>query len=286
MASLAVQPTLVLLSDTAGGNPTQYMIEKAFAFHDLDWRYLTVEVAEDDLPDAVRGLRAMGFSGGHCSSLHQTTILPLLDEATEAAGRIGSVNFITRVENRLLGDNSQGAGVLAALRPMIDLAGKHVVLLGAQGVARAIAVALADAEIESLTVVDLDLARGQALLDLVGGGNQDEEVALKVNLVAWDGDFDVPADTNLLIHATGPIGDPEAQVAVNVNTLSSEMVVADLTADPPRTWLLREAKQRGCRTVDGLTMFIEQVARDILTWTGIDPNRDVLREAVEEFLEV
>ena len=59
-----------------------------------------------------------------------------------------------------------------------------------------------------------------------------------------------------------------------------------MTAETPRTALLDEAARRGCRTIDGLSMFIEQVAMDFQTWTGVDPNRQVLREAVEEFLEI
>ena len=68
------------------------------------------------------------------------------------------------------------------------------------------------------------------------------------------------------------------------DTLRPELFVADVTANAPRTWLLGEAQQRGCKTVDGVTMFIEQVAIGLRLWTGVDPNRQVLREAAEEFL--
>ena len=61
MSSPAVQPIVALLSDPVGGNPTQYMIEKAFTHHELDWRYLTFQVSPERLGDAVRGMRAMGF---------------------------------------------------------------------------------------------------------------------------------------------------------------------------------------------------------------------------------
>ncbi len=67
MSSPAVQPLLCLLAYPVGGNPTQYLVERVFAHHDLDWRYLTFEVRPEDLGDAVRGLRALGFRGGHCA---------------------------------------------------------------------------------------------------------------------------------------------------------------------------------------------------------------------------
>ena len=73
---------------------------------------------------------------------------------------------------------------------------------------------------------------------------------------------------------------------LNLERLRSEMIVADLTIDPPRTRLLHEAAERGCKTLDGLGMYIEQVAVALTAWTGVEPQRDVMREAIEEFLEV
>jgi len=75
-------------------------------------------------------------------------------------------------------------------------------------------------------------------------------------------------------------------VPVDLDTLRPEMIVADMTTDPPQTRLLREAKERGCQTVDGLTMYIDQVALAFNRWTGVAPDLDVMREAIEEFLEV
>jgi shikimate dehydrogenase len=71
-----------------------------------------------------------------------------------------------------------------------------------------------------------------------------------------------------------------------LESLRPELLVADVTPDPPQTPLLHEAAAKGCKTLDGLTMFIEQVAVSFQLWTGVDPDRGVLREAVEEYWEV
>ena len=71
-----------------------------------------------------------------------------------------------------------------------------------------------------------------------------------------------------------------------VESLRPELIVADAAINVPRTWLLSEAAERGCKTIDGLSMFLEQVALGLQIWTGVDPNRQVLREAAEEFLEL
>ena len=78
MSSPAVQPLLALLASHVGGNPTQYMFEQAFAHHDLDWRYLTFEIAPENLGDAVRGLRAWVFVAGSADP-HKQAVIPLLD---------------------------------------------------------------------------------------------------------------------------------------------------------------------------------------------------------------
>ena len=119
------------------------MVEQAVARHDLDWRYLTFEVGPDELGDAVRGLRALGFRGAHCAAPHQQAVVPLLDRTTDTAATIGAVNIIFREENSLVGDNTEGKGIVQAIRGALDPAGKHVVLLGAGQIARAVAVELA-----------------------------------------------------------------------------------------------------------------------------------------------
>ena len=131
--SSAVQPLLALLASPVGGNPTQYMFEKAFAFHELDWRYLTFEVEPADLANAVLGLKALGFHGDQCADPHKRAVLPLLDRATETAAAIGVVNLVLRQERELVGENTEGRGIVGTIGSAMALAGKRVVLLGAGG---------------------------------------------------------------------------------------------------------------------------------------------------------
>jgi shikimate dehydrogenase len=283
MSSAAVQPLLALLACPVGGNPTQYMVEKAVAHHDLDWRYLTFEVQPDELGDAVRGLRALGFRGAHCAHPHKQAVVALLDRTTDAAAASGAVNLIFREENALVGEDTEGKGVVQAIRATLDPAGKHVVLLGAGHIARAVAVELAAAGVASLTVVNRTESRAAELAALLA-----DKTAVPVSTVPWYSDYAVPPEAEILVNATSiEQGDDEEEsdpLPIVLDTLRPELLVADVTANAPRTWLLGEAQRRGCKTVDGLTMFIEQVAIGLQLWTGVDPNRQVLREAAEEFL--
>lgn len=280
MSSPAVQPLLALLAYPVGGNPTQYLVERAFADDDLDWRYLSFEVSPEDLADAVGGLRALGFRGANCADPHKQAIIPLLDRTTETAAVIGAVNLVFRDEGELVGENVEGRGAVQAIRRVVDPAGKRVVLLGAGRLARAVAVELTAAGAAGLTIAGRSEARAKELASLLTG-----KFDAPASVVAWEGDYSVPPETEILIHATSldqTAGQPPLPLVAE--SLRTELIVADATLNAPRTWLLGEAARRGCKTIDGLSMFLEQVAIGLRLWTGVDPNLQVLREAAEEFL--
>src|SRR5690348_1526636 len=118
-----LQEICTLFGQPVAGNPTQYMIEKAFAHHGLEWRYLTLEVAPEDLADAVRGMRAMGFRGGNITRPHKVAVVPCLDRLSDAAAMMGAVNCIVREGRELLGENTDGKGFMRSLTCLADPAG-------------------------------------------------------------------------------------------------------------------------------------------------------------------
>jgi shikimate dehydrogenase len=279
---LSVQPILVLFGQPVAGNPTQFMMEKAFARHEIDWRFLSMEISPDDLGDAVRGLRAMGFRGGICAPPHQETIVPLLDRTGDVAQRTGVVNLLSRDNREIVGDDTSGRGFIEALRRRVDPAGKRVVLLGAGRMARAIGVELALAKVAQITVVNRSIQRGQELAELLSG-----QLATEASIVAWDTEYAVPPDVDLLVSAISVDPDQTDQpLPLNLEQLAPQAVVADVTYNPPRTWLLDVAGRRGAARIEGLDILIEQAVGNFRLWTGVDPDPTVMREAVEEFLEL
>jgi len=262
------------------GNPTQYMMEKAFVDAGLDWRYLTLEVPPDKLEDAVRGMLAMGFRGFNCTLPHKVTVLNYLSRTSEAAGLMGAVNCVNRVGDELIGENTDGKGFVQSLREVTEPSSKEVVLFGAGGAARAIAVELALAGAAKITIVNRSAERGRELASLVN-----DKIRVPAAHAPWDDDYEIPSGTDVVINATSiGLGDGLARLPIALSSLTPQMVVADVIPNPPDTWLLRQARERGCKTLDGLGMLVNQAVINFKIWTGVDPNRDVMREALEEFL--
>jgi len=281
VSSSSVPPILALLAQPVSGNPTQYMIEKAFAHHDLDWRYLSFEVGAEDLGDAIRGLKALGFYGGHFGDPHKQTVIPFL-RITETAAFVGAVNLFYRRGDVLEGDNVEGKGVLQAIGRIIDPAGKRFMLLGAGKLARATALELAAAGAGEIIVVNRNESRANELAGLLAAKCQ-----VPVSAAPWQGEYVLHLEADVLIHTTSiRRQNDDAVLPLLFDGLRPELLVADVSTDPPQTLLLQEAAARGCKTVDGLSIFIEQVALAVKLWTGVDPDREVLRDAVEEYLEV
>jgi shikimate dehydrogenase len=276
------QEFICCLGQPVAGNPTQYMMEKAFLAAGLDWRYLTCEVSSEKLADAMRGLRALGFKGANFTIPHKVAVIPLLDGLSPAAEVMGAVNCMNRAGGKLIGENTDGKGFYQSLREACDPAGLSIVVLGAGGAARAIAVELALAGAGELTIVDRTVERGQALVDLLA-----QKTAAKAHFAPLNGDYAIPDSAAIFINATSiGLGDAAARVPILPSSLRPDLIVADVIFNPPNTWLIRTAADRGCRTIDGLGMLVNQAVISFKIWTGIDPDATVMRDALEEFLEI
>lgn len=255
-------------------NPTQAMIEAAFRHHGLDWRYVQFEIEPEGLADAVRGFRAMGFRGGNVTTPHKVAIVRHLDRIAESASMMGAVNCIVRRGKELVGENTDGKGFVQSLRDQTDPKGKSVVILGAGGAARAIAVELMLAGCGAITIVNRDPARGAELMKLVRNAR----------FVPWKGDYRVPESTDVVVNATsiGLFPDVAARIPLDIATLAPRMVVADVIPNPPETRFVRDARARGCTVLDGLGMLVNQGVIGFKYWTGIDADPSVMRRALEE----
>jgi shikimate dehydrogenase len=270
-------------SQPSAENPTVAMVEAAYRHHGLNWRYINCEVAPEDLGAAVRGARAMGWVGFNCSIPHKVAVIEHLDGLGESARIIGAVNTVVRRGDRYEGENTDGRGFVESLASVLDLQGKTVVLLGAGGAARAVAVELALAGVAHVRVVNRDPGRGQELAQLVN-----DKTPARADFVPWNRTFVVPKGTDLLVNATsiGLYPNVDACPDIDLDSLAASMVVADAIPNPPRTALIRAAEARGCTVLDGLGMLVNQGRIAIRYWTGVEVDAQVMRERLMQVLEL
>jgi len=263
----------------ADENPTVAMVEAAYRATGLDVRYVNCEVAPADLAGAVRGAVAMGWLGFNCSLPHKVAVLAHLDELAPSAAVIGAVNTVVNRDGHLIGENTDGRGFVEAMLTRADPTGSRVLMFGAGGAARAIAVETALAGAAHVTVVNRDAGRGQELSDLIAS-----RTPATSDFIAWDHTIAIPADTNIVINATsiGFYPDVDAHLDFDSDTLLPGMVVADVITNPPTTNLIRAGQERGCITIDGLGMLVNQALVAIKLWTGKDVDGAVMRAVLED----
>ncbi|BEP12440.1 shikimate dehydrogenase [Acidothermaceae bacterium B102] len=270
-------------SQPASDNPTGAMIEAAFRHAGLDARYLNCEVAPEGLADAVRGAKAMGWRGFNCSVPHKLAVIDLLDELTPAAAIIGAVNTVLIRDGRLLGENTDGKGFVESLRTRVEPTGRHVLIFGAGGAARAIAVETALAGAASVTIVNRAFARAEALAAHVAA-----HTPASAHAERWSEGYAVGAGVDVVVNATSIGMHPQHDVTLDLDPqcLRPGIVVADVIANPPVTALLRLAESRGCLTLTGLGMLVNQGVAALRLWTGLEPDAAVMQATLESALQV
>ncbi|MFT9165519.1 MAG: shikimate dehydrogenase [Komagataeibacter saccharivorans] len=269
-------------STPCGDNPTVAMIEAAYRHAGIDARYINCDVKAENLAAAVAGAVAMEWVGFNCSLPHKVAVIEHLDELAQSARIIGAVNCVSIRDGRLIGNNTDGKGFLASLQSVTDPAGKRVLVLGAGGAARAIAVELGLAGAKHLTVTNRDPDKARTIAALVA-----DNTPCGAEVMAWDGEISVPEGTDIVINATSiGLGDAQALPPIRLETLRRGMVVADVIPNPPMTHLLRKARAQGCTVLDGLGMLVNQGVIGVELWLGRKLDSGVMQRTLQEIFGV
>ena len=266
-------------------NPGVVIQDAAFEAMGLErWHFLTLDVDKDKLEDAIRGLKAFKMRGINCTIPHKIAVMDYLDEISESARLIGAVNMIVNDDGHLFGENTDGKGFMMSLESNgVDVKGKKVVVFGAGGAARAICVEMGLAGVADITIVNRaqDRPLGDALMAILR-----ENTKTECRYIDWEGDFDIPAGTDIVVNATsvGLYPDVDVMPKINLDTITKEMFVQDVIPNPTETALIKELRRRGIPCATGAGMLINQAALNIEMWTGQKPDKQVMYRALEEAL--
>ena len=264
------------------GNPIRHSLSPILhngAFKRLGWNavYLAFEI--ENLEEAIKGIRGLGVKGVSVTHPFKTEVISFLDKVEGLAKKVKAVNTIVNRGGRLIGYNTDCEGALDALEEEMSLKGKRVVLLGAGGAARAMGFGLKERDCQ-LIVTNRSHDRGEAL-----------SKELKCHFIPMSSLFRMKAgelEADVIINGTSLGMYPrDGEMPIPKRLLREGMIVMDIVYQPLETRLLREAKKKGCLTINGLEMLVHQGAAQFEIWTGRRPDlkqmRNGLRKALTSF---
>jgi shikimate dehydrogenase len=267
--------SVALIGYPLGHSISPAMHNAAYRSLGLDYEYVALEVPPDELLKAVEGLRALHFAGFNVTIPHKENVVPLLDEVTPLARKIGAVNTVQNQEGKLIGFNTDGPGFIESLHEeaRFNPKGKKMVILGAGGAGRAVAITLLENEAREIVFYDIIAEKAERLAEYI---NQKASQDLQKEINQAD----------LLINCS-PIGmhpkTGESPLPESIK-LHRKLMVYDLVYNPAETKLLKSAKEAGAKAVSGLGMLVRQGALAFTVFTGKPAPLKVMFEAAQESL--
>jgi len=250
------------------------MHNAAFEALGLNWVYLPFEVTPENLELAVKAISPLNIQGVNLTIPHKKDTVPFLDGLSPEAKFIGAVNTIVKKNNKLIGHNTDGQGFIKSLEEnKISVSGKKILILGAGGASFGISRELILKGADKLFVANRTLKKAEDLKKML-----DE---IEVLPLEKDSLKSALKDTNIVINTTsiGMKKDDPSLIDDDYLTSSIEAVV-DIIYNPPETKLLRIAKNKGIKTINGLGMLLHQGALSFQLWTGKKAPIGVMRKAL------
>jgi len=258
-----------ILGNPVGHSVSPVMHNSAFSAVGYNGAYLAFNVT--DLRGAVDGIRALGIKGVSVTIPHKVSVIDFLDDVDDRAIRIGAVNTVINRDGLLKGYNSDSPGAVKALTEETTIRGRDVVILGAGGAARAIGFGVIS-EGGRLTIVNRTVKKGEILARELGAEFRPLSDMRKV-------------EGAILINATSVGMAPQSnEMPVKAGMIAAGMVVMDIVYNPIKTPFLKTAERKGCQTIDGVAMLVNQGAFQFELWTGIKAPVEIMKRAVYDAL--
>lgn len=247
-----------------------------------DYCYLPFRVTKENLKKVLEGFKVLNFVGLNVTIPHKVSIISYLDRISYEADLIGAVNTIHFRNGELIGYNTDAIGFHSSLKEDggVDPKGKRILLFGAGGAARAVAVQLGLSGAKEIVIANRTRFKGEELAN---------ELIVKLpgrsyRAIGFEYD-DVKSEmvkTEIIVNAT-PIGMESYDkmvLPIEREWFHSEHLVVDLVYKPLMTPLLKIAQKAGTRTLSGLSMLLYQGAESYRIWTGMEPPIEVMRQAL------
>lgn len=262
-----------------------FIHNKAFEILNLNYRYLAFDVLPENLEDAINGIKALGIIGVNVTIPHKEAVISHLDNIAPEARSIGAVNTIVNTDGVLTGYNTDVFGFSEALKKYkSEVVNTQVVIIGAGGAAKAVIYALiTNFQPEKIIIVNRNTSRAELLVKHFVQFTQYDNFSVKPLFTP-----DITAEiksSKLIVNAT-PIGmfpKTDETPIPDKSLLHSGQIVYDLVYNPRETMLLKMAKQKGAKVINGLDMLIFQAAKSFELWTGKEmPVKEIKKDLLQK----
>ncbi|NLI61270.1 MAG: shikimate dehydrogenase [Clostridiales bacterium] len=241
----------------------------------LDIVYMAFDVSDDNLERAVEGLAALNFLGFNVTIPYKERIIRLLDRIDPIAAGIGAVNTVKVEKGQLIGYNTDGLGFLDSLKVNnIEWHQRSILIIGAGGSARAIGISLVEQEPKKIHILNRSMERAKQLAKDIN-----EFAGYNLSSVVRD----IPDNIDIIVNTT-PLGmwPKTNQSPLDGYNFNPQTIVCDIVYNPYKTYLLKQAEERGCTTVKGIGMLIGQGVQAIEIWTGQEIHHSIIKSLYNE----
>ncbi len=230
-----------------------------------DYVYSAWTVEPEKLEAAIAGVRALGIEGINVTAPHKKAVMKYLDEVSEQAQLLGSVNTVVNRDGKLFGYNTDADGFCMALESAgIRLSGVKILIIGAGGVVKPTLTRIVQEKPQSITLVNRTRSKAEALAKEIK-----EQTGFEIQT-----EIDVP-EFDIVINTTSAGMEPQLDALPidsveeldNLDFINENTAVVDMIYNPEETLFLKKARERGAKTLNGLGMLIYQglIAYELFT---------------------
>lgn len=255
----------------------------AFQCLNLNYVYLVFDIIQEDLEVVVTGMKAIGARGFNVTMPYKKDIIPYLNEISNEARLIGTVNTVVNQGGHLIGYNTDGKGYIQSLAEEgVSIINKCIVIIGAGGAASSIAIQTALEGANEIIILNRTLEKAENIIDII-----------RKNIFSCKAEAEELNDKNLkkamgksdiLINCTsiGMYPNEDKSIIGDESIMPPDLVVSDLIYKPYKTKLLKLAEKRGCKCINGLGMLLWQGAFAFKLWTGKEMPVDFIKDLLKK----
>ena len=286
MSDIKKKEVFALIGDPVGHSASFCMHNAAFKALGIDAVYVPFRVLARDLKRAFIGVRALDIRGLNITIPYKEKCMKFLDKIDKYAQKIGAVNTVLNRDGKLIGYNTDSDGFIDSLKKDKDInpKGKNIFIMGAGGAGRAVSFGLCKNRACGITLVDIKDYKAKRLKEDLSR----HYPACNIQSILYTDKIkikDAISNSDIFVNATGLGLRPDDPSVIDIDFLDSHLLVCDLIYNPPLPPLLKEARKKRLRILNGEGMLLYQAIRAFRLWTKVIPPENIMKKALKSFLK-